>query len=123
MKFDKAFSSFSVNNLKEAKSFYTNTLGLRVAEKDHGLDLQMNGSKVYIYEKPNHSPATFTVLNLHVPDVDQAVEDLSQKGVRFEHYEGALKTDAKGIHSEDGMDIAWFKDPAGNFLSVLSGEM
>ena len=123
MIFDKAFSSFSVNNLKEAKSFYSNMLGIPLTDKGPGFDLQVDGNKVFIYEKANHSPASFTVLNLHVPNIEQAIDDLSKKGIQFEQYDGDLKTDAKGIHSDEGMKIAWFKDPAGNYLSVLSGEM
>ena len=124
MKFDKAFSGFSVNNLKEAKKFYGDTLGLDIAEKgDYGLDLRVDGNKIFVYEKPNHSAATFTILNFPVENIDTAVDELSRKGIRFEHYEGELETDAKGIHRQDGMEVAWFKDPAGNYLSLIHGAM
>jgi catechol 2,3-dioxygenase-like lactoylglutathione lyase family enzyme len=118
----KAFSSFSVNDLAAAKRFYGETLGLDVAERPEGLELEIHGGGVvFIYPKPNHEPATFTVLNFPVSDVDAAVEELGRRGVRFENYDqDDLKTDAKGIaRDERGPMIAWFKDPAGNFLSVL----
>ncbi len=123
MKFNKAFSGFSVNNIQEAKKFYKETLGFDVEEKDSGLKMQMDGSKIFVYEKPDHTPATFTILNFPVENIEQAVEDLSKRGVRFEQYDGQLKTDAKGIHRQDGMNVAWFKDPAGNYLSLVNGEM
>ncbi|MEX2283933.1 MAG: VOC family protein [Gemmatimonadota bacterium] len=120
----KAFSSFSVNDLKQAKEFYAETLGLDVAERAEGLELRIDGGiSVFIYSKPNHTPATFTILNFPVPDVDLAVAELTRRGVRFEQYdEGDMKTDEKGIARGSpgkGPTIAWFKDPAGNFLSVL----
>jgi len=116
---NKAFSSFSVNDLQMAKQFYEQTLGLEVDESKEGLELHPGNTSVFIYPKPNHTPATFTVLNFLVADIDSAVDDLEQKGVSFEHYEGAIKTDEKGIHRNGGPAIAWFKDPAGNILSVL----
>ena len=115
----KAFSSFSVGDLQEAKQFYGNTLGLKVKESKEGLELHPGETDVFIYPKPNHTPATFTVLNFLVDDIDTAVDELKQKGVRFEHYEGEIKTNEKGIHRDGGPSIAWFKDPSGNILSVL----
>jgi len=117
----KTFSSFSVNDLKRAKDFYAGVLGLDVNESPEGLALNLaGGSMVFLYPKPNHEPATFTVLNFQVDDVDKAVDELVKKGVRFEHYDMPdLKTDAKGIARDMGPTIAWFKDPAGNILSVL----
>ena len=116
----KAFSGFSVGDIPKAKKFYGDTLGLSVSE-DHGLlNLNLAGDKkVVVYPKPNHVPATFTVLNFPVADVEKTVDTLTQKGVRFEHYEGEIQTDAKGIHRGQGPTIAWFKDPAGNILSVI----
>ena len=117
----KAFSSFSVDNLKKAKEFYSKTLGLGVKEyQDMGiLNLRFaNGGKVMIYQKDNHKPATFTVLNFPVDNVDNAVDELLEKGIKFEIYKG-FDQDKKGISREMGMAIAWFKDPAGNILSVI----
>jgi catechol 2,3-dioxygenase-like lactoylglutathione lyase family enzyme len=118
----KAFSSFSVNDLAKAKKFYSETLELEVTEKPMGLELEMKGGgKVFIYPKPDHTPATFTVLNFPVEDVEKAVDELGGLGVRFEHYDQAnLKTDKKGIsRGGGGPEIAWFKDPAGNILSLV----
>jgi catechol 2,3-dioxygenase-like lactoylglutathione lyase family enzyme len=120
----KAFSSFSVDDLEKAKAFYGETLGLDVSETPEGLGLQLNGGgKVFLYPKPNHQPATFTVLNFPVENIEQAVDQLTKLGVRFESYEGEMKTDEKGIFRGvdrgEGPNIAWFKDPAGNILSVL----
>ncbi|MGE5806368.1 MAG: VOC family protein [Ignavibacteria bacterium] len=119
----KAFSSFSVNDLKKAKEFYSKTLGLKVSEipEMNGLiNLHLAGdNSVMLYSKPNHVPATFTVLNFPVDDVEKAVDELTKHGVRFEKYEGEIKTDAKGIFRGEGPKIAWFKDPAGNILSVV----
>ncbi|MFS8084364.1 MAG: VOC family protein [Acidobacteriota bacterium] len=117
----KAFSSFSVNDLQKAKVFYGQTLGLEISEMPEGLQLKIaGGGRVFIYPKPNHVPATFTVLNFSVDDIEAAVDALSKRGVRFESYEGDIKTDEKGIHrGKEGPIIAWFKDPAGNTLSVL----
>jgi len=120
----KAFSSFSVDDLKKAKTFYGQTLGLEVSEvpEMQGL-LQLRlagGNVILIYPKANHTPATFTVLNFPVSDVEQTVDQLTRVGVRFERYDDKdIKTDAKGISRGQGPDIAWFKDPAGNILSVL----
>ena len=120
----KAFSSFSADDLKKAKEFYGQTLGLEVSETEEGLGLQIaGGGQVFIYPKPNHEPASFTVLNFPVDDIEKAVDELTTRGVRFESYEGQLKTDEKGIFRGasrgEGPDIAWFKDPAGNILSVV----
>jgi catechol 2,3-dioxygenase-like lactoylglutathione lyase family enzyme len=118
----KPFSSFSVNDLQKAKKFYSETLGLEVSESPRGLELRMSGGgKVFVYPKPDHNPATFTVLNFPVDDVEQTVDELTGLGVRFEHYSlPNLKTDKKGIsRGGGGPEIAWFKDPAGNILSVL----
>jgi catechol 2,3-dioxygenase-like lactoylglutathione lyase family enzyme len=116
----KAFCSFSVNDLKKAKEFYGRTLGLEVVESPEGLELHIaGGNNVFIYPKPNHTPATFTILNFPVKNIDEAVDQLTKLDVRFEHYEGDMKTDEKGIFRGEGPKIAWFKDPAGNFLSVL----
>ena len=117
-----AFSSFSVNDLKKAKEFYTNSLSLEVSEMPEGLELQVpGGAKVFVYPKPNHTPATFTILNFPVDDIDKAVAELKRAGVKFEQYDlPEIKTDAKGIaRGPKGPSIAWFKDPAGNILSVL----
>lgn len=118
----KAFSGFSVNNLQKAEEFYSEILGLEVMQNPMGhLELHMEGrTNIVIYPKPDHVPATFTILNFPVKDVEQAVDELTQLGVCFEQYEGSIKTDEKGIsRSADGPSIAWFKDPAGNILSVL----
>lgn len=119
-KYKQAFSSFSVDNLEKAKEFYGKTLGIDVSESNEGLSLRLvGGNEIFIYPKTNHTPATFTILNFSVDDVEQTVDDLTGKGVKFEIYnEGELKTDEKGIF-RDGPTIAWFKDPAGNYLSVL----
>ena len=118
----KAFSSFSVKNIQVAKEFYGKTLGLDVSGGPEGTLVVVfsGGNKALMYPKPNHKPATFTVLNFPVDSVEQSVEELSKRGVRFEVYnERDLKTDARGISRGNGPKIAWFKDPAGNILSVL----
>ena len=117
----KAFSSVSVNDLSAAKSFYSEILGLKVDEMPEGLSIQLaGGGNVFLYPKPNHEPATFTVLNFMVDDVDKTVAELKKRGVQLEHYDlPDLKTDAQGIFRGNGPTIAWFKDPAGNILSVL----
>jgi catechol 2,3-dioxygenase-like lactoylglutathione lyase family enzyme len=120
----KAFSSFSVDDLQKATEFYGQTLGLQVSESKEGLMLQIaGGGTVFIYPKPNHSPASFTVLNFPVDDIDQAVDQLTGMGLHFESYGGEIKTDEKGIFRGasrgEGPNIAWFKDPAGNILSVF----
>ncbi|HEY7418483.1 MAG TPA: VOC family protein [Ktedonobacteraceae bacterium] len=117
----KAFSGFSVNDIQKAKEFYSQTLGLDVSESYGLLQLHIaGGTNILVYPKENHIPATFTILNFPVNDIEQAVDDLSRRGVRFESYnEGSLVTDEKGIAHGEGPKIAWFKDPAGNILSVL----
>jgi len=116
----EAFSTFSVNDLKQAKEFYGQTLGLDVAETPEGLELNLAGSTVFIYPKPNHQPASFTVLNFSVESVEKAVEEIGRLGIRLEHYDlPDIKTDDRGISRGPGPKIAWFKDPAGNILSVL----
>lgn len=120
-----AFSGFSVDDLSKAKSFYQGILGLDVVEDEMGfLSLHFSGGgNVIIYPKPNHKPATFTVLNFPVNDIDQTVDGLTAKGIKFEQYSGPIQTDEKGICRESGGPlIAWFKDPAGNILSVLEEE-
>jgi catechol 2,3-dioxygenase-like lactoylglutathione lyase family enzyme len=114
-----AFSGFSVNDVPAARRFYGETLGLKVSE-DHGLlRLHIDGGReVVVYPKSNHTPATFTVLNFPVADVEQAVDALVERGVRFEHYDG-MNLDGKGIMRGQGPTIAWFTDPAGNILSVV----
>jgi predicted enzyme related to lactoylglutathione lyase len=117
-----AFNGFSTDDLEAAKKFYGEVLGIAIEEIPQGINLNIaGGNNVFIYPKPNHQPASFTVLNFPVEDIDKAVDDLSAKGVEFEHYENM--TDEKGIArgraSNRGPDIAWFKDPAGNVLSVL----
>jgi catechol 2,3-dioxygenase-like lactoylglutathione lyase family enzyme len=121
LKNSNAFSGFSVGDIPKAKEFYAETLDLDVSESDGVLTLRLaGGNNVIIYPKPNHVPATFTVLNFPVEDVGYAVEELKKRGVRFEHYDlPNLKTDEKGIMRGDGPTIAWFKDPAGNILSVI----
>jgi catechol 2,3-dioxygenase-like lactoylglutathione lyase family enzyme len=116
---NKAFSSFSVDDLQKAKDFYAQALGLNVKESKEGLELHPGENDVFIYPKPNHEPATFTVLNFLVSDIEATVDELRGKGVKFEHYDGEIKTDEKGIHRNGGPTIAWFKDPAGNILSVV----
>jgi catechol 2,3-dioxygenase-like lactoylglutathione lyase family enzyme len=116
----KAFSGFSVSDLAAAKEFYGGTLGLEVEESGPGLRLGI-GNGIVVYEKKNHAPATYTMLNFPVDDIDQAVGDLKRKGVKFEHYEGLTDDQgiARGTATGQGPDIAWFTDPAGNILSVL----
>jgi len=116
-----AFSGFSVNDLEAARRFYEDSLGLRTSDlaMDGLLRLELGGGGyVLVYAKIDHPPATFTVLNFPVPDVEKAVDDLSARGVRFEHYENP-PTDEKGIMRAGGPLIAWFTDPAGNVFSVL----
>jgi len=120
----KAFSTFSVDDVPRAKQFYGETLGLNVSDEMEGLALHLSGGgEVFVYPKDDHTPATFTVLNFPVDDVEHAVDELTSAGVRFESYSGELQTDEKGIsRGGEGPTIAWFKDPAGNILSVLEVE-
>lgn len=116
----QGFSGFSANDLSAAKKFYGETLGLRVSENEIGLlTLHLAGDRdVLIYPKDDHVPATFTVLNFPVDEIEKAVDELASRGVTFERYEGSGQ-DEKGINRAGGPPIAWFKDPAGNILSVL----
>ena len=122
--FTGTFSSFSVNDLDKAKEFYAKTLGVDVSKTEEGLESKFdNGPSVFVYPKDDHQPATFTVLNFTVPDIEKAVDELTSRGITFESYGGEMKTDAKGIlrgkENGHGPNIAWFKDPAGNFFSVI----
>jgi catechol 2,3-dioxygenase-like lactoylglutathione lyase family enzyme len=118
----KAFSGFAVDDLSKAQRFYGETLGLRVSEVDDQtglLTLHIAGDRdILVYLKPDHTPASYTILNFPVDDVDKAVDELAGRGVRFERYEG-FEQDEKGIFRGGGPLIAWFKDPAGNILSVI----
>jgi predicted enzyme related to lactoylglutathione lyase len=119
----KAFSGFSVDDVPRAQQFYGETLGLDTSEENGILTIHLGGGHdVIAYPKDNHEPATFTILNFPVPDIEAAVDRLTQAGVRFEQYEGDLQTDEKGIFRGGGPLIAWFTDPAGNILSVLEEE-
>ena len=119
-----AFSGFSVNDIDAAKEFYGETLGVEVSVSEMGI-LQLHlgsGAVVIAYPKPNHEPATFTILNFEVDDVEAAVDDLNARGVVTTIYDSSeLPVDSKGIVRGNGPDIAWFRDPAGNVLSVLNG--
>lgn len=121
IKQNHAFSSFSVTDLQQAKQFYEEVLQMEVSETEYTLELDIGGNKkVMLYPKKNHTPASFTVLNFPVDNIDEAVETLEGKGVRFERYnEPDLKTDEKGIMRGNGPLIAWFKDPFGNIISIL----
>lgn len=125
LKDSQAFSGFAAPDLEKAKEFYGRLLGLKIADEQGGLTLHLaGGNNVLIYPKADHVPATFTVLNFPVADVDQAVDELGKRGVRFEKYNGAeIKADEKGIMRGKGPTIAWFRDPAGNILSVLEATM
>ena len=123
----RAFSSFAVKDLEQARKFYSQTLEVRVSDVPGMkgiLQLELAGGvKVMVYPKPDHTAATFTVLNFPVENVGKAVDALNERGVRFEIYQdGPMKTDAKGISTGGGPRIAWFKDPSGNILSVLENE-
>ena len=116
-----AFSGFSTDDITKAREFYSGTLGLEVSEENGMLTLRLaGGGRVLIYPKPNHEPASFTVLNFPVDDIEPAVDALTKAGVVFERYEGANQ-DERGINRDQGPPIAWFKDPAGNVLAVLEG--
>lgn len=125
MDFKNTFSGFSVDDIQKAKDFYVGTLGLNLLNQEMGLDLELpGGARHFIYEKPDHQPATFTVLNFVVTDIEAAVATLKEKGVTFESYTGSMietddKNIARGKATGEGPDIAWFKDPAGNVLAVL----
>ena len=126
----KAFSGFAVDDVPRAKEFYGTTLGLEVADAalgvegadvPAGLEIHLGpGTRIGIYPKPDHIPATFTILNFMVEDIERVVDELTARGVRFEHYETGPKTDAKGIHrTPEVHPVAWFRDPAGNILSII----
>jgi catechol 2,3-dioxygenase-like lactoylglutathione lyase family enzyme len=115
----KAFSGFAVADVEQAKAFYGDTLGLDVSEEHGLLTLHLAGDRpTIVYPKPDHEPANFTILNFPVDDVEAAVDALTARGVRFERYEG-FPQDEKGIMRGHGPDIAWFKDPSGNILSII----
>ena len=115
----KAFSGFAVDDLQKARKFYGDTLGLKTSEKHGLMTLHLAGGRdTLVYPKPNHTPATFTILNFPVEDIEKAVDELARRGVRFERYDG-FEQDEKGIFRGGGPYIAWFKDPAGNVLAVL----
>jgi predicted enzyme related to lactoylglutathione lyase len=117
--FKNTFASFSVNDLVKANDFYAKVLGLAVTMTKEGLSVKAPNNEIFIYPKPNHQPATYTVLNFQVHDIDVAVDGLTEQGVLFLHYEGDIKTDARGVFRGNGPTIAWFTDPAGNILSVI----
>ena len=117
----KATSGFAVPDTEEAKRFYGEALGLNVAvldEENGVMALKLTGGDVFVYRKPDFEPATYTILNFEVDDIESAVDDLTSRGVAFERYDG-FEQDEKGIAHGPGPKIAWFKDPAGNTLSVL----
>ena len=124
LKDSKAFSGFSVDDIPKARQFYGKTLGLDVVDDPMDmLGLQLaSGASVMIYPKETHEPATFTVLNFPVPDIEQTVDKLAEAGVTFERYGEDFKQDERGISRGVGPLIAWFKDPAGNILSILQEE-
>ena len=116
----KAFSGFAVPDLNQARQFYGDTLGLRVEEQNGSLTLHLAGGRdVLVYVKPDHTPATYTILNFPVDDIEATVDGLAERGVRFERYDG-FEQDERGILRGGGPPIAWFTDPAGNILSVIA---
>lgn len=117
----QAFSSFSVRDIEESKAFYKETLGIEIEQPMGHLALHIAGGiPVFLYGKDNHIPATFTVLNFPVNNLEETMEELRRRGVKFEIYQGEeFGTDENGMRSDDGMKIAWFKDPSGNILSVI----
>ncbi len=119
---DDAYSGFATDDIEAARRFYAEVLGMEVGEENGMLSLSIGaGKQILVYPKPDHEPATYTILNFPVDDVEQAVDELARAGVQFEHYDDPdLTTDAKGIMRGNGPDIAWFRDPAGNILSVLA---
>jgi len=115
----RAYSGFSTNDIPAAKKFYGETLGMNVSEQNGMLSLQVAGSNdILVYPKPDHTPASFTILNFPVANIDEAVDELTKRGVTFERYAGSDQ-DEKGIMRGQGPPIAWFTDPGGNILSVL----
>lgn len=119
----KAFSGFSVKDMAAAKKFYGQTLGMEVEDGPMGLQIKVaGGNPIFVYQKDDHEPAVFTILNFPVDDIDKAVDELVEKGVKMERYDGFEQDDkgiARGRQANMGPDIAWFTDPAGNILSVL----
>lgn len=121
------FASYSIDNLERALEFYRDTLGLNVTQTKEGLEVKLAGGQaLFLYPKPDHQPATFTVLNFKVNDIDSAVIELNGKGIELERYDTEMvQADEAGIYrgkkSGNGPDIAWFKDPAGNILSIVEG--
>ncbi len=121
------FSGFSVSDLAKARTFYAETLGLQVKDEGVGIGLHLpGGGTVFVYPKDDHQPATFTILDFVVENIDEAVDELTRRGVQFERYKDGPQADEKGILRgralHMGPDIAWFKDPAGNILAVLQAE-
>jgi catechol 2,3-dioxygenase-like lactoylglutathione lyase family enzyme len=118
----KAYSGFAVDDLQKARAFYGDTLGLKntVLDEENGLMMLhlAGGRDTLVYQRPGFTPATYTILNFEVDDIDKAVDELAARDVRFERYDG-MEQDEKGIARNGGPNIAWFKDPAGNILSVL----
>jgi catechol 2,3-dioxygenase-like lactoylglutathione lyase family enzyme len=118
------YSGFSVNDLDAAHTFYSETLGLDCTHSPNGLTLKVGGTVVFVYPKPNHEPATYTVLYLEVADIDTAVDELGASGVQLERYDGGYQDEkgiARGKAANMGPDIAWFTDPAKNIIAVLNG--
>ena len=123
-KLDESFSTYSIDDVGAAAKFYKDKLGINVTdEKEGGIGLKLGSQSVYLYPKEDHKPASFTVLNIAVTDIDTAVEELKSRGIEFESYGGDIETDEKGIFrggdKGSGPNIAWFKDPAGNILSLF----
>jgi catechol 2,3-dioxygenase-like lactoylglutathione lyase family enzyme len=123
-KLDESFSTFAIDDVGAASKFYKDKLGIEVTDqKEGGIALKLGSQSVYLYPKEDHKPATFTVLNFAVTDIDAAVDELKSRGIEFESYGGDIATDDKGIFrggdKNQGPNLAWFKDPAGNILSVI----
>ncbi len=120
LKASHAFSGFSSNDIPKAMDFYSQTLGLELSEENGLLTLKLGGGhSALIYPKDDHQPATYTTLNFPVDDIDKAVDELTERGVVFEKYGGDFGQDERGVMRGEGPPIAWFKDPAGNILSVI----
>jgi catechol 2,3-dioxygenase-like lactoylglutathione lyase family enzyme len=118
----KAFSGFAVKDVEKAREFYEGTLGLKTSEQNGLLTLHLAGDRdTLVYPKPDHRPANYTILNFSVDDIDEAVDELTRRGVQFERYDG-FEQDEKGISKGGGPPIAWFTDPSGNILSVLEDQ-
>src|SRR5919112_341704 len=117
----KGFNGFAVPDIDAARAFYGDVLGVEVSQEGANLQLHIGGgTPTFVYPKPDHQPATYTILNFPVSDIEAAVDDLTAKGVRFERYEGTpIETDAKGVFRGAGPLIAWFSDPAGNVISLI----